>query len=269
MKLEAHAKINLTLDVLSKRPDGYHELCTVMAAISLSDTLHIEPAPNVVVEASIALPANNTAYRAAALYQKRYGVGGAHMYIEKRIPCEAGLGGASADAAAVFRAMQRLYGAATETELYAMARQIGADVPFCLHGGVALCQGVGEKLTPLPAVHCPIVLLKGEAGVSTGALFASLQLPVARVESGAAVAAIRNGDVAALARALGNALQAPAVERVREIGENVEKLRALGALGACMSGSGACVYGLFATRAAAARAAAALSGAPFACAAEL
>ncbi len=269
MILQAHAKINLTLDVLYKRADGYHELRTVMAEIGLADTVHIEIAPDVAVTADAELPQDNTAYRAAALYQARYHTGGAHMHIEKRIPSEAGLGGASADAAAVLRAMQTFYGAAQEDALYSLAREIGADVPFCLHGGVALCEGVGEKLTPLPALHCPIVLLKGNGGVSTGALFRSLALPTENAGSDRAIDAIRRGDLQALAGALGNALSPPAQKMCGQIGENLQRLRSLGALGACMSGSGACVYGLFPSRAAAEKAAERLAGAPFACVSEL
>ncbi|MDO5110828.1 MAG: 4-(cytidine 5'-diphospho)-2-C-methyl-D-erythritol kinase [Clostridia bacterium] len=269
MILQAHAKVNLTLDVLGKRPDGYHALRTVMAAISLADEVSVHPAPDVRVSADAALPADNTAYRAATLYQKRYRCGGAHMHIKKRIPSQAGLGGASADAAAVLKAMQSFYGAATERELYALAREVGADVPFCLHGGVALCEGVGEILTPLPAIRCPIVLLKGEGGVSTGALFASLSLPVAHAGSELAVTAIQQDDLRTLASALGNALQASAEKMCGEIAENLQRLKELGALGVCMSGSGACVYGLFESRAAAARAVEQLADAPFACVSEL
>ncbi|MDD4075964.1 MAG: 4-(cytidine 5'-diphospho)-2-C-methyl-D-erythritol kinase [Eubacteriales bacterium] len=269
MILQAHAKINLTLDVLYKRTDGYHELRTVMARIGLADRVCIEPAADISVTADAPLPPDNTAYRAAALYRERYRTGGAHIHIEKRIPSQAGLGGASADAAAVLRAMQAFYGAASEDALYALGREIGADVPFCLNGGIALCQGVGERLTPLPALHCPIVLLKGNGGVSTGALFQALALPVEHTGSERAIDAIRRGDLRALANALGNALLSPAQKICGEIGENLQRLRSLGALGACMSGSGACVYGLFDSRAAAEEAVRQLAGAPFACVSEL
>ena len=264
MILEAHAKVNLTLEVLGKRPDGYHELRTVMAAISLCDTVEAEEAEDVRITADTALPTDNTAYRAAALYQSRYQTGGAHIHIEKRIPSEAGLGGASADAAAALKAMQAFYGAATEKELYAMAREIGADVPFCLRGGIALCEGVGEILTPLPVFSCPIVLLKGAGGVSTGALFKALKLPTAHVNTDAAVNAVKQGDIRALAASLGNALQQPAEQTLAEITVNLDRLRDTGALNVCMSGSGSCVYGLFADEAEAKRAALSLADAPFA-----
>ncbi len=265
MKFEARAKINLSLDVLFKRADGYHELRTVMAETSLCDDVFAEAAEELCVESSVPLPPDNTAMRAASLYMARYGCGGAHIYIEKRIPSEAGLGGASADAAAVLRAMQSLYGApAAEAELYSLARQVGADVPFCLHGGTALCEGIGERITSLAPVHAHVLLVKGERGVSTGELFRSLSLPLAHPDTSGILNAIAQSELPKLGSRLFNALEAPAAALVPEIARYKSRLLAAGALGACMSGSGSCVFGLFESEESAQRALADLSDAPFA-----
>lgn len=279
MKLQAAAKINLSLDVLGKRADGYHELCSVMAAVpGLYDTVFMDEAESVSVGCSEELPADNSAFRAAKLFCERFGCPGARIHIEKQIPSQAGLGGASADAAAVLRGMQQLYGyPAKEAQLYALAAEIGADVPFCLHGGVCLCEGIGEKLSVLNAsLGFPIVLLKGKGGVSTAelfrslpedhatGLFASLRLPLKRRDTREMITAARKRDIGLAAVALHNDLYPPAQARLAEISDNVKKLLTLGAIGASMSGSGSCVFGLFASKAEAQSAALAVSDAPFA-----
>ncbi len=245
MIIEAKAKINLSLDVLGKRADGYHELRSIMAETGLKDILTIEKAKDIRVECDLPLPVDNTAYRAAALFMQKCG-GGAHIYIEKHIPSEAGMGGASADAAAVLRALQALYGEPlSELELYALGKAVGADVPFCLHGGFALCEGIGEKLTALPPLHAPVLLIKGERGVSTAALFRGLKLPLEHPDTAAMISALERGDIGALAAKLFNALETPAAALLPEIRSRKEKLMQNGALGACMTGSGSCVFGLF------------------------
>ena len=265
MICKANAKINLSLEVLRKRTDGYHELRTVMAETSLYDLLTIEAANDLRVHASIPLPADNTVFRAASFFMARYGCGGAHIYIEKNIPSEAGLGGASADAAAVLRAMQSLYGEpASESELYALARMVGADVPFCLHGGIALCEGVGERITPLTHIGAHLLLVKGCRGVSTPALFRSLRLPLAHCDTQGVLRAVAQNDLPALATRLHNALEAPASALLPEIALYKAQLLSAGALGASMTGSGACVFGLFESESDAAQALASFSDAPFA-----
>lgn len=109
-------------------------------------------------------------------FGKKRAAGGVRIQIKKRIPSEAGLGGASADAAAVLHGMQQLFGSISRDELYDIAKRVGADVPFCLHGGCALCEGIGEKLTPAPSAALPLLLVRGNRGISTGALFRSLDL---------------------------------------------------------------------------------------------
>ena len=254
MEYEAHAKINLFLNVLGRRPDGYHALCTIMHAIDLCDTVFLEPAKEISVSANVALPERSAARRAAEAYQAAAGTEGARIHIHARIPPEAGLGSSSADAAAVLRGMQALYGALSDAALLVLAARIGADVPFCLTGGCALCEGIGEQITPLPAMPLDLLIVKGTRGISTKALFESLVLPLPEGDAGAAVAALRAGDKRALAQRVYNALAAPAARFAPETMEFAAPLRAAGAQAACMTGSGSAVFGIFASHAEAERA---------------
>lgn len=264
MEYEAHAKINLFLNVLGRRPDGYHALCTIMHAIDLCDTVFLEPAKEISVSANVALPERSAARRAAEAYQAAAGTEGARIHILARIPPEAGLGSSSADAAAVLRGMQALYGALSDAALLALAARIGADVPFCLTGGCALCEGIGERITPLPAMPLDLLIVKGTRGISTKALFESLVLPLPEGDAGAAVAALRAGDKRALAQRVYNALAAPAARFAPETMEFAARLRACGAQAACMTGSGSAVFGIFASRAEAERAKGVFADAAFA-----
>lgn len=265
MEKKAYAKINLTLDVLRKRPDGYHDLRGVMCAISLHDKVYIEPGDEIRFCCDILLPENNTAVKAAKLFMQETGKG-ADIRLEKHIPSEAGLGGASADAAAVLRGMNELYSnPIAEKRLYELGLIVGADVPFCLMGGCALAEGVGEILTPLPLPHLDLVIVKGNGGVSTGALFKSLRLPVGHPDTDGAIAAIQNGNILSLAPLCENALEPPATALLPEIAENKRQLMQNGALSAFMTGSGAAVVGIFPNESAAQQAAQALSHLPFVC----
>lgn len=265
MDIKAYAKINLTLDVLRKRPDGYHDLRGVMCAVSIFDRVNIEPGEDIRFSCGIPLPDNNTAVKAARLFFEETGKG-AHIRLEKNIPSEAGLGGASADAAAVLRGMNKLYGSPLpEKQLYELGLKVGADVPFCLMGGCAVAEGVGEILTPLPLPHLDLVIVKGSGGVSTGSLFKSLRLPVEHPDTDGAIAAIQQGDMSALATLCKNALESPATALLPEIGAHKELLMQSGALSAFMTGSGAAVVGIFPNQSAAQQAAKAISHLPFAC----
>lgn len=263
MEYEAHAKINLFLNVLGRRPDGYHALCTIMHAIDLCDTVFLEPAKEISVSANVALPERSAARRAAEAYQAAAGTEGARIHIHARIPPEAGLGSSSADAAAVLRGMQALYGALSDAALLVLAARIGADVPFCLTGGCALCEGIGEQITPLPSMPLDLLIVKGTRGISTKALFESLVLPLPEGDAGAAVAALRAGDKRALAQRVYNALAAPAARFAPETMEFAARLRACGAQAACMTGSGSAVFGIFASHAEAERAKGAFADAAF------
>ncbi len=242
---KAYAKLNLTLGVLYKRMDGYHALDTLMQTVSLFDRVTVSPSKTVEVHVTGAdLPFENTMYKAAKLYQAASGKG-ALITCEKRLPSEAGMGGGSADAAAVLRGLQRLHRMLTDGELRRIALTVGADVPFCLQGGLCRCEGVGEILTPVvgPTLHFAVV--KPPRGVSTKALFQSLSLPRKRVETVRCLARLGKNDLPGAAACMENALEGPAVELVPEIGQIKTALLEKGALAASMTGSGSAVFGLF------------------------
>lgn len=182
-------------------------------------------------------------------FSGKTGCGGVRIQIKKRIPSEAGLGGASADAAAVLHGMQQLFGSISRDELYDIAKRVGADVPFCLHGGCALCEGIGEKLTPAPSASLPLLLVRGNRGISTGALFRSLDLgkKPARTcnPSSAMLNALEQGSPADIAAVLQNDLLPAAVGFAPEIDRYIAAMRNAGALGASMTGSGSVVFGIF------------------------
>lgn len=259
----ACAKVNLTLGVTGRRCDGYHTLDSLMVTTDLCDDVTVTRCREVIVTCTgMFLPYRNTLRAAAERYRALTGRG-ARIHVYKRIPAEAGLGGGSADAAAVLRGMQRLYGEAEERDLYDIALRVGADVPFCLQGGLCRAQGVGEVLTPFRlGAPLHLVLAKPAAGVSTRALFERLNLPQPLPDTARAMAALSGGDVRALGLLLCNALQAEAEALVPEIGTLRQRLLALGALGASMTGSGSAVFGLFETAAAAAAACAAIAEEP-------
>ena len=267
--IPAYAKLNLTLSVLSRRADGYHDLESLMQSVSLFDTVTVRRARDVTVTAvGMRLPYDNTMRRAAERYYRETGRG-ATVHAVKRIPAEAGLGGGSADAAAVLLALQRLYDEPDDAALNEMALSVGADVPFCLHaqrgGSLALARGVGEALTPLAPVPMYFVIARAWEGVSTRALFTALSLPCENADTAAALAALSASDLPALGGQLKNALEPPAAKLVPEIAALKEKLMHAGALGACMTGSGSAVFGLFASAEAARAALPAVADASFSC----
>lgn len=266
LRLLAPAKINLTLDVLRRRPNGYHDLDMLMMGVSLCDLVWIAPSPksrvyytggsapvNEPVEVSPA--ALDTVSRALLAYNARTRRAcGAIVHVHKEIPSEAGLGGGSADAGAVLRAMQRLYNNALSQEaLHDAALEVGADVPFCLHNDACRAGGVGEELIFLrtPRKSFFFLVVKPLQGISTGALFSSLQLPVPHPDTQAAQHALITGNAAALGNALQNALQPAAATLLPEIDHYCTRLLEAGALGAAMTGAGSAAFGLFPTEAAA------------------
>ena len=265
---QAFAKINLTLGVRAKRADGYHELDMLMQTVSLADTVTVQRAADVTVTASgMLLPYNNTLRKAAELYRSYTGHG-ALIHVVKRIPSEAGLGGGSADAGAVLRALDTLYGEVDSGTLKDIARKVGADVPFCLKGGLCRAEGIGEKLTPLRPMPLHLVIAKPDRGVSTGALFGALTLPRKLPDTEKAMTALARGDLDTLSETLYNALEEPAEALVPEIGAIRERLLSLGAAGARMTGSGSAVFGLFRSQEEAEAAAEKMADVPFVCTAE-
>ncbi len=256
IRLRAFAKVNYALDVLGLREDGYHEVRTVMQSVSLADEVEIEVANRgfelrVEPEGMVVGPLEaNTAYRAWKLLRGL--VGGElpiRVTLRKGIPAGAGLGGGSADAAGVLIGLNELFGLGLrEEELREVGARIGADVPFCVSGGTALGEGVGELLTPLPVPPAHrLVVVKPPAGAETGKIYRAYDEGPARgarsVE--AVVAALGSGSLPALAEAVGNDLAPVTANLVPEVAKLRRGLMDAGALGASMSGSGTAVYGLF------------------------
>ena len=262
MELTANAKINLTLDILRKREDGYHDLQMVMQSVTLADELTVTPArgPQGDAVADLRfLPTGNKnlAQVAAAAFREATGLGGeVDVAIRKRVPVCAGLAGGSADAAAVLRAMNALTGAGlSPAELADIGARAGSDVPFCVLGGTALAEGRGERLTPLaPLPPCHIVLCKPPFSIPTPQLVARVNVRkiVRRPDTSGVLAALEAGDLAGVARRMYNVFEdVLEPRRAAEIAAIKAMLIDRGALGASMSGSGPSVFGLFETERAA------------------
>jgi 4-diphosphocytidyl-2-C-methyl-D-erythritol kinase len=274
IRLRAFAKVNYALDVLGLREDAYHEVRTVMQSVSLADEVEIEVADrgfDLRVEPEgtmVGPPEDNTAYRAWKLL---CGLAGAELPVwvtlRKGIPAGAGLGGGSADAAAVLVGLNELFGLGLRVEeLREVGRRIGADVSFCVSGGTVLGEGVGDLLSPLPtppAHH--LVVTKPPADADTAKIYRAYDEEAARsVRSvGLVVAALESGSLPTLAGAVGNDLESVTANLVPEVAQLRRCLMDSGALGASMSGSGTAVYGIF-DEVGAARSAAQNSEAPFA-----
>ena len=256
MELLAYAKINLPLDILRKREDGYHDLAMVMQSVTLADELTVVPAGGArgqAVSDLRFLPTGdkNLAQQAAAAFRAATGLEHeVDVSIRKRVPVCAGLAGGSADAAAVLRAMDRLTGAGlAPAELAQIGARVGSDVPFCVLGGAALAQGRGERLSPLPSLPpCHIVVCKPPFSISTPQLFARVNVRkiVRRPDTAGAVAALEAGDLAGVARRMYNVFEdVLEPRRANAIASIKSALIDCGALGASMSGSGPSVFGLF------------------------
>ncbi len=264
IRLKAYAKVNLALDVVGVRPDGYHELRTVMQSVSLADGVEIHRAGGgfeLLIDpphADVGPPERNTVYRAWRLLCDR--VGGdlpVRVTLRKEVPAGAGLGGGSTDAAAVLRGLDALFGLGLSTEeLRDVGRATGADVPFCVSGGTALGEGVGEVLNPAPAPpdHRLLVVKPGR-GADTAEVYRAYDAsPAGGDAADRVLSALRLGDLAGLAGALGNDLAQVTKGMIPEVAELERSLLEAGALGASMTGSGTAVFGLFPDEDAAARA---------------
>ena len=210
IKITACAKINLSLSVLGKREDGYHELDTVMQSVDLSDTVYIEKCRGIITDCKGISAEENIAARAARLFCEKTGAEGCKIKIEKRIPAAAGLGGGSADAAAVLAGLNRLYKTGiSKTELCEIAVKIGADVPFLIAGGTARARGIGEKLTPLmPLKDCWFLLAKAEEKPSTAEMFLRLDsTDYIKPDIEKTVNAVNCGDLNGVLENLGNSFE--------------------------------------------------------------
>jgi 4-diphosphocytidyl-2-C-methyl-D-erythritol kinase len=250
--LRASAKVNLVLEVLGKRPDGYHELSTVMQAVDLFDRLTVEAAATITLETSEAtLPTDdrNLVVRAAHLLREAAGIeAGARIVLDKRIPLAAGLGGGSSDAAATLLGLNRLWGLRWRRErLVELAVKLGMDVPFFLGRGRALGTSRGEVLSSLPGVGgYAMVLVNPGVGLSTQEVYGRVP-PGWRAESDGTkrmLDALKRRSVVRVAGALTNHLEHWVEPVMPVIGRMKAALLAAGALGAAMSGSGPTVFGL-------------------------
>lgn len=253
--LAAYGKINLTLEVKGRRPDGYHEISTIFQSIALHDTLVLTPAEDIALEVTgLAAPEGpeNLACRAAFLLKENYAFPGARIRLEKRIPLAAGLAGGSADAAAVLVGLNYLFGLGlTPAALAQMGSRLGADVPFCVLGGTALGRGRGEKLTLLPSPpRLWLVIVKPSFGVSTAEVYRGWDEGLfapgieERPRESEALVALDKQDRQGLVGALGNDLERVTFRRYPEVASIKKRLMALGVEKAVMCGSGPAVFGV-------------------------
>ena len=251
--VEANAKINLTLDILGKRPDGFHEVAMVMQSIGLHDTLTMEK-----TDGEIALSINvpwlkadekNLAWRAAELVRQEYGLtGGVRMELTKRIPIAAGLAGGSADAAAVLKGMNELYNLQmSKARLCELGAKLGSDIPFCLMGGTMLATGRGEVLTRLADMpETWVVLAKPRISVSTAWAYQNYDEQGAErhPDNEAIKKAIARGNRKAVAGLLCNVLESVTIKKYDVIADYKQMMLDKGAMASMMSGSGPTVFGL-------------------------
>ena len=271
IEVKAWAKLNLSLDVLGRLGNGYHEMKMVMQTCSLHDDVRIELTgeDGVTVESNFGfLPrdGSNIAVKAASAFFDAAGMRGqgARITLRKRIPVGAGLGGGSADAAAVLRGLNTLCQTRLDADtLETIGAALGSDVPFCVRGGTALAVGRGEKLLPAPEMPaCGIVICKPRFSIRTPELFSMIDSRRSRIhpDTEGLLDAMAAGDVGNLARRMYNVFEEVLPRRCSDIGAIKRALLDAGALGAVMSGTGSAVFGLFPGLSEAEQAAAALRG---------
>lgn len=252
MKIRAYAKINLALDVVRKREDGYHDLEMVMAPIELHDLIYIEE-----IDKGIEITSNNykmptdernIMYKVAKILIDRYQINkGVKIHIYKHIPTQAGLAGGSADGAAILKAMNRMFHLHLSYKTLAeIGKEVGADIPFCVYQRMAVVRGIGEKLEFINSdFDCYMLLVKPKKGVSTAKSFKALDIPHAiHPDITSMKEGIESNDYDKVISSLGNTLEAPSVNLVPQIEEIKKDLMNWGFDGALMSGSGSCVFGL-------------------------
>ena len=249
--VKAPAKINLTLHITGKLANGYHTLKSVMQSISLCDELTVSLNESGIINVTCSDPtipvgSGNIAYKAAEAFFSAVKISGygADIHIEKNIPSQAGLGGGSADGAAVFYALNQLCGEAfTKEKLCEIAASVGADIPFCIKGGTVLCEGIGEIMTDVPPLpDCFIVIGKGDEGISTKEAYEKIDCSPNAADCDFDVS-IFSGDIRKIASHCSNAFS-----KVSPV-DDIRRIRGLmlgcGALCSVMSGSGSAVFGIF------------------------
>ncbi len=258
--LQAYAKINLGLDVLRKRPDGYHEVKMIMQSISLADTLELKKIPEGTIRLingaerdnpEVPMDKTNLIYRAIDLIKQKYAISeGIEATLTKRIPVAAGMAGGSTDAAAALKGMNQLFALGlSEQELCELGVTLGADIPYCIMGGTALSEGIGERLTPLPPMpECWILIAKPPICVSTGFVYGNLKANELTVhpDIDGMTEAIKHNDLHGITSRLGNVLETVTIPAHPEIAVIKDRMLDYGAMQALMSGSGPTVFGIFA-----------------------
>lgn len=255
ISLKALAKINLGLDVVRRREDGYHEVRMIMQTIHLYDRLKITKTKTPGIEIHSNLPflpvnENNLVYKAGKLLMDEFGIReGVRVDLLKRIPVAAGMAGGSSDAAAMLYGINQLFGLKLSRQaLMERGVTIGADVPYCLMRGTALAEGIGEKLKQLPPmVKCPVLIAKPQISVSTKFVYQNLKLDEHMVhpDIDTLIQDIRNKDLQATARDMGNVLETVTIPNYPVIAQIKEQMMHSGAVNSMMSGSGPTVFGLF------------------------
>lgn len=257
IRLKALAKINIGLDVLRRREDGYHDVKMIMQTVGIYDQicLNREKTPGIRVKTNLFyLPdnENNLVYKAAKLLMDEFSIeDGVSIDLNKYIPVAAGMAGGSSDAASVLYGMNKMFSLGlSHDELMRRGVKIGADVPYCIMRGTALAEGIGEILTPLPPMPaCFVLVAKPGISVSTKFVYENLHANDLRPEQhpdiDAAIAGIRAGDLKATAQAMGNVLELVTAREYPVIEEIKNFMKKRGALNAMMSGSGPTVFGLF------------------------
>ena len=267
----ACAKLNLTLDILGKRPDGYHEMRMVMQSIDLADRVTVSTCPGKEIAVTTDLPYlpkgdGNIAAKAALRFFSSVGMEpeGLAIDIQKNVPVCAGMAGGSSDGAAVLRVLRRLYMPdMTEEQLEEIGALVGSDVPYCVRGGTVLAEGRGERLTDLPPLPpCWLVVCKPSCSVSTPELFAQVRLRKLRChpDTTGMLNALERQELGGIARRLYNVFEDVLPRRYAEVFVIKSELLELGAMAASMTGSGPTVFGIFQDQGTAAQAAAELSG---------
>ena len=255
IELRALAKINLGLDVLGRRENGYHDVRMIMQSVYLYDTVRIEKRkkPGIEVRTNLGyLPVGegNIAWKAAYLLMEEFGIDtGVRITLDKHIPVAAGLAGGSSDAAAVLFGMNRMFGLQFgQEELKKRGVKLGADVPYCIMRGTVLAEGIGEELRTLPAMpKCTVLIAKPPVSVSTKVVYEALDAKeiVNHPDIDGIIAGLENRDLRQIASSMGNVLEEVTIPMHPVIEEIKAEMTASGALGAMMSGSGPTVFGLF------------------------
>lgn len=253
--VKAYGKINLGLDVVRKREDGYHEVRMIMQTVSVYDSLELAKTETLGIKLEtnldwLPVDEENLAYRAADMLMQEFGIKkGVHIRLGKNIPVAAGMAGGSTDAAAVLKGVNELFSLGlSEAELMKRGVKLGADVPYCIMGGTALSEGIGEILTPLPAMPvCHLLIAKPEVGVSTKFVYENLRANELEKhpDIDGMTEAIWSGDLAGVINRLENVLETVTIPAYPIIDEIKSFMKAHGAENVLMSGSGPTVFGIY------------------------